>query len=92
MLKDITFGQYFENDSFIHKLDPRTKLLLLFVILILIFVSQNWVALSLITFLIFFSVILSKIPVKMYLKNIKAILPILIFTLFRYTFVHLKKD
>ena len=81
MLKDITFGQYFENDSFVHGLDPRTKLLLLFVILILIFVSQNWVALSLISLVILFSMLLSKIPVKMYLKNIKAILPILIFTM-----------
>ena len=28
MLKDITLGQYFPGDSFVHTLDPRTKLLL----------------------------------------------------------------
>lgn len=80
MLKDITFGQYFESDSYIHKLDPRTKILLLFLIIIFIFVSQNFVALGFLTLLILFSVLLSKVPIKMYLKNLKAILPIIIFT------------
>lgn len=80
MLKDITFGQYFESDSFVHRLDPRTKILLLFLIIVFIFVSQNFVSLGLLTLLILFSVLLSKVPVKMYLKNLKAILPIIIFT------------
>ena len=31
MLKDITLGQYFPGNSFIHRLDPRTKLLFLVV-------------------------------------------------------------
>lgn len=81
MLKDITFGQYFDGDSFIHKLDPRTKLLLLVVVIIFVFVSQNAVALSLMASLIFFSMLLSKVPIKMYLKNLKAVLPIIIFTM-----------
>ena len=81
MLKDITFGQYFESDSFIHKLDPRSKLLLLILIIVLIFVSQNAFALSVVALFVLFSVYLSKIPLKMYLKNIKAILPIIIFTM-----------
>ncbi len=81
MLKDITFGQYFENDSFVHKLDPRTKLILLVFIIVFIFVSQNAIALTLVALLIVFSMLISKIPIKMYLKNIKAILPIIIFTM-----------
>ena len=31
MLKDITLGQYFPGDSFIHRLDPRTKLVMVVV-------------------------------------------------------------
>ncbi len=81
MLKDITFGQYFESDSFVHKLDPRTKLILLVLIIVFIFVSQNAIALTLVALLIVFSMLISKIPIKMYLKNIKAILPIIIFTM-----------
>ena len=81
MLKDITFGQYYENDSFVHKLDPRTKMLLLIAVIVFIFVSQNAVALSLVALLILFSVFLSKVSLKMYLKNLKAVFPIIIFTM-----------
>ncbi len=81
MLKDITFGQYYESNSLIHKLDPRTKLLLLVFVIVFIFISQNAFALSLVAVLIIFSMIISKVPIKMYLKNLKAILPILIFTM-----------
>lgn len=81
MLKDITFGQYFDTNSFVHKLDPRTKLILLVFVIVFIFVAQNSLALSLVAILIFLSMILSKVPIKMYLKNLKAILPIIIFTM-----------
>ena len=81
MLNDITFGQYYANNSFVHKMDPRAKLLILVTIIVFIFLAQNAVALSLIALLIFCGVFFSKVPLKMYLKNLKAILPILIFTL-----------
>lgn len=81
MLKEITFGQYFECDSFIHKLDPRTKLLLLLAVIVFIFVSQSAIALLLVAILIFVSIIITKVPLKMYLKNLKAVLPIIIFTM-----------
>lgn len=81
MLKDITFGQYYETDSFVHRLDPRTKLLLLVAVIVFIFVSQNALSLALVALLIFISMIFSKVPLKMYLKNLKAILPIIIFTM-----------
>ncbi len=81
MLKDITFGQYFESNSFVHGLDPRAKLLLLVAIIVFIFVAQNAVALALVAVLILFSMLLSKVPLKMYLKNLKAVLPIIIFTM-----------
>lgn len=81
MLKDITFGQYYESDSFVHKLDPRTKMILLIAVIVFIFLSQNAVALSLVALLILFSMLLSKVPLKMYLKNLKAVLPIIIFTM-----------
>lgn len=80
MLKDITFGQFYDTGSFVHKLDPRTKLILLFAIIIFIFISGGWTSLILMTCFILSVVKISKVPLKMYLKNVKAILPILIFT------------
>lgn len=81
MLKDITFGQYVESNSYIHKLDPRTKLLLLIAVIVFIFISAGWLQLLVVMAFVFDVVFLSKIPLKMYVKNIKAILPIIIFTI-----------
>ena len=41
MLTDITLGQYFPGNSFIHKLDPRTKLLATLIYIIAIFFAVN---------------------------------------------------
>ncbi len=81
MLKDITFGQYFEYDSFVHKLDPRTKLLILILVIVFIFVSENVFSLALVALFVIFVMIISKVPLKMYLKNLKAVLPIIVFTM-----------
>ena len=80
MLKDITFGQYFDSKSVIHKADPRIKILLLILIIVFIFLAKNFWGLGLAALFILITMLVSKIPVKMYFKNLKAILPILIFT------------
>ena len=80
MLKDITFGQYFKANSVIHKADPRVKILLLILVVVFIFVSQNMWALLLSLLFVVTVALVSKIPLKMYLKNLKAILPIIILT------------
>lgn len=80
MLKDITLGQYFESDSAIHKLDPRTKLILLLLVIVFIFVAGGWFQLAIVAAFVLCVIKLSKVPIKMYLKNLKAILPIIIFT------------
>lgn len=80
MLRDITFGQYFVADSFVHRLDPRAKLLLLIYLIVLIFVAGNVVSLLAVTVLTVFTMMFSGIPVRLYFKNIKVIIPIVIFT------------
>lgn len=80
MLKDITFGQYFESKSFLHKTDPRIKIILMIALIVFIFISKNMFSLGFATLCTFFIIAISKVPIKMYLKNMKAILPILIFT------------
>ena len=41
MLKDITLGQYFPGDTVIHKLDPRTKLILVIVFIVALFLAAT---------------------------------------------------
>ena len=40
MLKDITLGQYFPGDTLLHRLDPRTKLILVVVYIAALFVAK----------------------------------------------------
>lgn len=80
MISDITFGQYFPTDSIIHKIDPRIKFLLMIFSIVFIFLAKSyWSMLSSVIFALL-CIILSKVPLKVYLKNLKAILPIIIFT------------
>ena len=44
MLKDITLGQYFPGHSVIHRLDPRTKLVMLVVYIVALFLAESWVS------------------------------------------------
>ncbi len=80
MLNDFTFGQYFPANSLIHKLDARTKLILTVFSIVIIFVSTNMFALLFTALCILGILLISKIPFKMYLKNLKFILPIIIIT------------
>lgn len=80
MLKDITFGQYYQGRSVIHRADPRLKIVLLIAIIVFIFISGNFVSLLASALFVLTVAVVSGVPFKMYLKNMKAILPILIFT------------
>ncbi|MCI8497438.1 MAG: energy-coupling factor transporter transmembrane protein EcfT [Clostridiales bacterium] len=80
MLGDITLGQFFPGKSVLHRLDPRVKLILLIVYIVMLFIGSNFYSLGLATVLLIFLMVLSRVPVKMYLKSLKPILPIVIFT------------
>ena len=80
MLKDITFGQYFESGSVIHRLDPRAKILLLILDVVFLFLTENMFSLLVCAVLITLVMLLSRVPARMFLRNIKTILPIIIFT------------
>lgn len=80
MIKDITFGQYFPGDSVIHRMDPRMKLILIVVFIVMLFVSNGLIPLLLGVFVTIFCYALSKISWKLLFKCIKPILPIVIFT------------
>lgn len=80
MLKDITFGQYYESFSPIHKIDPRSKLLLLVLLMVFLFIADNFLGIALFAVLFIVAALISKVPLKMFLKNLKAIWVVLVFT------------
>ena len=80
MLRDITIGQHFPGDSLVHKFDPRMKLVLTIVYIILLFAASNPLGLTLsIVFLVAMYGV-AKIPFKLITKSLKPILPIILFT------------
>ena len=80
MLDSITFGQYIDVGSLVHRLDPRFKILALIASIVFIFLAGNFVTLGFVTAFTLAILLLSRVPIKMYLKNLKVILPVIIFT------------
>ena len=80
MLKDITLGQYFPGQSVIHRLDPRTKLTMLVVYIVALFLAEGWVSYGLVFLFLAVVIRLSTIPLKSILRGMKPLVMILIFT------------
>lgn len=80
MLSDITIGQYYKAESVLHAMDPRTKIQAILLFMISLFLVNNVYG-FLFTFLGILGVlILSKVPLRMYIKGIKPLWVIIVFT------------
>ncbi len=82
MLKDITIGQYYPTDSFIHKLDPRVKLGTTILFIISLFFVKSFVGYLYIILSLLVAIGISKVPLKFMLKGLKSIFAIILFTVF----------
>lgn len=80
MIKDITIGQYFPGNSLIHRLDPRMKIILTTIYIVMLFVAKGFAGLAVGLVFLIVIMLMSKIPFKMFLKSLKPIIFILIFT------------
>ena len=81
MLTDITLGQYFPGTSFLHKLDPRIKIVATMIFIIAIFFAHSLASYALITAFVALSFAISRLPVKFILKSLKPLWVIIIFTM-----------
>ena len=80
MLKDITLGQYFPGNSVIHRLDPRTKLIMLVVYIVALFVAQGWIGYAVMLAFLAICIAISSIPLKSIVRGMKPMVVILAFT------------
>ncbi len=80
MLKDITLGQYFPGDTVIHRLDPRTKLLMVILYIVALFLCKWFISYAVALLFLVTAVALSKIRPKALFKGLKPLLIIIIFT------------
>lgn len=79
-MRDVSFGQYYPSNSFVHKCDPRTKILFLIFYIVAIFFATNFYALGTCAFVFLVVAICSSVPLKSMLRSVKAILFLLLFT------------
>lgn len=80
MLKDITLGQYFPGDTVAHRLDPRTKLLLVIIYIVGLFNANGWASYAFVILITALSMAISKIKPKSALKGLKPLVIIIILT------------
>ncbi|RBP44912.1 energy-coupling factor transporter transmembrane component T family protein [Garciella nitratireducens] len=80
MLKDITIGQYYPENSIIHRLDPRTKILLTIIYIISLFLINEFSGYIYIFVFIILTTYLSKVPAKYLLKGLKPLAVIISIT------------
>ena len=80
MLKDITLGQYFPGNSPIHRLDPRSKLIMLVVYIVALFMAKSWISYGVMLAFLVFTVKISTIPPKSIVRGMKPLVMILVFT------------
>ena len=80
MKMDVAFGQYCEGDSILHRLDPRAKLIISILYIVVIFLAKNIFAFALVTASALLLVAVSGIPKVIILRGLKPILFIAMFT------------
>lgn len=88
MLNDVTFGQYYPVKSFVHRLDPRLKLLFLIAFIVMLFVANSFYGLALCMIILIAAIIASRVPVGSVLRSIKGVIVILVFTSLLNIFFH----
>lgn len=79
-MTDITIGQYFPENSVIHNMDPRTKILFTIGFMVLIFTVKSTVGLIAAAVCTLLIILFSKVPFKYYFKGMKPLLFIILFT------------
>ena len=80
MLKDVTLGQFFPGSTPIHKLDPRTKLVLVIVYIVALFLAKWFVSYVVVAAFLAMVIAMSRIRLKVVLKNLKPLLFIILLT------------
>ena len=80
MLNDVTFGQYYPASSFVHSMDPRTKLLALIAFIVAIFMAETFYGMLLCAVVLTAAVLAARVPFGSVLRSVKGILIILILT------------
>ena len=74
VLSDITIGQYYKAQSVVHRMDARMNLILTVLFIVIIFLCRNFFSLAVMFVLTAVSILLSRVPFRMFFKSLKPII------------------
>ena len=80
MLKDITLGQYFPGDTLAHRLDPRTKILLVVLYIVALFTARYFLTYGMVLAMLLVCIKISRVGWKALVKGLKPVWIIVAFT------------
>ena len=80
MMEKMIFGRYIPGDSFVHKLDPRAKLVFVFAFIIVVFLANNIVTYSLLLAFTLFVILMSRIRLYFLINGLKPVIILMVFT------------
>lgn len=80
MLDKLLLGRYVKGNSWIHQLDPRTKLIGTFFFVMIVFLANNWLTYTLLSVFVWLALWASKIPLKFFWNGVKPLLWVILFT------------
>lgn len=87
MMEKMIIGRYVPAESILHRMDPRSKLILIFLFVGVIFLANNYWTYTVIALYTFIMIGLSKIPVRFLYAGLKPVLWLVIFTLVLHLFL-----
>lgn len=88
MFQHIIIGQYIDVSSSLHRLDARSKLISAFLLIITIFLANNWYAYIAVILFAIAMVILSNVPLSYILKGLKPIFLLVLLTILLHLFLN----
>ncbi|EHS87161.1 ABC transporter permease component [Limosilactobacillus gastricus PS3] len=80
MNNKVLFGSYVPTNSWLHRLDPRAKIIACFWFVILVFFAKNFWTYAWLTFILGIAMVMTKISFKMYWNGIKVLIGLITFT------------
>ena len=80
MIRDITLGQYFPGESWVHKLDPRVKIIATLLFIIELFLVNDFIGFAIAAVALGVLIAVSKVPINFIVRGLKPIIIILLFT------------
>lgn len=85
-MEKMIFGRYIPADSPMHRMDPRSKLILVFLFVCVVFIANNAITYGILAIYTLLMVLSSKVPIRFLIGGLKLVLWLVLFTLVLHLF------